>query len=182
VIGTVATGLWLLPALGVVGAFHVAARAEPRCGRARARASPSRCRSCAARRPATAAARRDRPLRAARPGWIDPINRSADHLRLRAGPGSARPAVRARAPPGASFEAWKRAYLKRPADFPRYFFGEDANATVLTYGSDDGVTLAVNTKPDASSFADPQRERHQHADAPRAPADALLAQDARSSS
>jgi len=154
VVGTVATGLWLLPALGVLGSFHVQLGMNLAAGAlvlAVAREVP-----LLRRAGVTAAGAAAVVLYAmVGIGWIDPINRSADHLRLRAGPPPGEPAWMRASHPASSFEAWKQAYVKRPEDFPRYFFAEDANTTVLTYGDAAGVRLMVNTKPDASSFIDP---------------------------
>lgn len=154
VVGTVATGLWFLPALGVLGSFHVQLGMNLAAGvlvLAVAREVP-----VSRRAGVTAAAAAAVVLYAMLgAGWIDPINRSADHLRLRSGPDPGLPAWLRASHPASSFEAWKQAYVKRPEDFPRYFFAEDANTTVLTYGDAAGVRLMVNTKPDASSFIDP---------------------------
>jgi predicted membrane-bound spermidine synthase/tetratricopeptide (TPR) repeat protein len=156
VVGTVATGLWILPALGVLGAFHVQLAMNLAAGAlvvAVAVEVPLVRRAGAAA--AALAALAVYALFGA--AWVDPINRSADHLRLRTGPDPSEPAWIRASHPASSFESWKLAYVKRPEDYSRYFFAEDANATVLTYGDEDGVTLTVNTKPDATSFTDPQR-------------------------
>lgn len=156
VVGTVATGLWILPAFGVLGSFHVQLGMNLAAGAlviAVAGEVPL------LRRASVAAAAAAAVVLYALLGisWIDPINRSADHLRLRTGPDPREPEWMRASHPSSSFEAWKLAYVKRPEDYPRYFFAEDANATVLTYGDEDGVTLTVNTKPDATSYTDPEK-------------------------
>ncbi|MFN0009168.1 MAG: fused MFS/spermidine synthase [Planctomycetota bacterium] len=154
VVGTVATGLWLLPALGVLGSFHFQLGMNLAAGAlvlAVAREVPVSRRAGAAAAGAAAVVL----YALLGTGWIDSINRSADHLRLRKGPEPGLPAWVRAEHPASSFEAWKQVYVKRPEDFPRYFFAEDANTTVLTYGDADGVLLTVNTKPDASSFMNP---------------------------
>jgi predicted membrane-bound spermidine synthase/tetratricopeptide (TPR) repeat protein len=152
VLGVVLTGLWLLPALGVAGAFHVHLALNVAAGAMVLAVSHE---IALARRVAVAVAGAAALLVYALLGahWIDPINRASDHLRMISGPDPNASALLRERHPASSFEAWKKQYVKLPDDFPLYRFDEDANATVLAYGSDDGVVLTVNTKPDATSFA-----------------------------
>ncbi|MCE9595626.1 MAG: fused MFS/spermidine synthase [Planctomycetes bacterium] len=154
VCGTVLTGLWLLPALGVVGAFHLELALNVAAGllvlAVASEVSFARRASIAAVACVVVAA-----YAWLGQGWIDPINRSVDHLRLRAGPDPHDTPIAKARHASSSFATWQLAYVKRPEQYTRYFFGEDANATVMTWGDAEGVTLTVNTKPDASSFTDP---------------------------
>jgi spermidine synthase len=82
-------------------------------------------------------------------GWLEPLQRSVNHLRLRASSGE-QAAPSWGAPPSSSFEAWKEAYVQDLERAPSWYFGEDANATVLAIGDSESAILAVNSKPDAS--------------------------------
>lgn len=155
VLGVAVTGLVLLPTLGVAGSFHVHLGLNLAAGLlvlAVAREAPVLLRAAAAVAGGGALA----AYALLGTGWVDPINRSADHLRMREGPELGTSALLRERHPSTSFSAWRARYVKRPEDFERYFFREDANATVVAYGDDDGVVLTVNTKPDASSFVDPR--------------------------
>jgi spermidine synthase/tetratricopeptide (TPR) repeat protein/MFS family permease len=151
VLGVMLTGLWLMPTLGVGGSFHVHVALNLAAGLivlAVSREIPL------LRRVAVSAAAAGVCCLYALfgTGWVDPINRSCDHLRMIAGAESQGSALLVERHPSTSFAAWKKAFVKRPEDYKRYSFREDANATVLAFGNDDGVVLSVNTKPDASSF------------------------------
>ncbi len=153
VLGVLLTGLWLMPTLGVAGSFHVHVALNLAAGMIVLAVSGE---IPLLRRGAfTAAAAGVCGVYALfGTGWVDPINRACDHLRMISGPEPGTSALLLARHPSSSFEAWKKRYVKRPEDFKRYSFREDANATVMAFGGEEGVVLSVNTKPDASSLPD----------------------------
>ena len=82
-------------------------------------------------------------------GWVNAINLAHDHLYIWSGPNSdeADRAVH----PLASFDTWKRTYTLSPSSERIQFFAEDAHATVLVKGNEQQRTLYINGKPDAST-------------------------------
>jgi spermidine synthase len=153
VVGTIATSLLLLPALGLLGAFHFNFGLNLIAGLAVllvAGDAPVSRRLLAS----TAAAVLTIVYFVAGNGWLDPLILSRNHLRLRSGPDpSAGPQARA-LHPSTSFEAWKEGYLARNARETRLRIEEDSHATVLAYGVGQNTSLYVNTKPDAATFGD----------------------------
>ena len=153
VLGAALTGALLIPLLGVLGAFHVALA----CNAAAALLLLAIAEEAAPRWRAAAAA----GLVAVAvcyfafgSDWSEPIRYARSHLRLREGPPPGADADAIARHPATSFAAWQRAFVIRPDEHPTFFFAEDAHATVLAYGQEDGRWLVVNGKPDASTVGD----------------------------
>lgn len=147
VLGVLVTGLVVLPAAGLGPAFASCVVVSFAAGAVALAGAPA---PLVRRAAPVAAALLVALLHAGLgSGWLVPLQRSVDHLRMRTHeplplqpPGTAAPA--------SSFEAWKSVFVKDLDAAPRAWFGEDANATVLAIGDDAAALLAVNSKPDAS--------------------------------
>jgi len=86
--------------------------------------------------------------------WLDPINLAPNHLRMNSEPDTkASEADRARHP-ASSYGAWKRHYVVDPSKAERFYFEEDAQTTVLGIKKSRFTYLYVNGKPDAGTAGD----------------------------
>jgi spermidine synthase len=86
--------------------------------------------------------------------WLDPINLAPSHLRMNSVPeATASEADRARHP-ASSFDAWRRHYVVDPSKARHFYFEEDAQTTVLGINQGRFTYLYINGKPDAGTGAD----------------------------
>jgi spermidine synthase len=153
VLGAVLTSLVLLPALGLLGAFHfnftlnlvaglivLYAASETRVSRKLVASSITMLVVVAYLTTGTA--------------WLDPINFAPNHLRLYSGPDASASTAEQASHPASSFDAWKRRYIIDPDKLKAIYFEEDEQTTVhaINYGSQ--IVLFVNGKPDASTGGD----------------------------
>lgn len=152
VLGVVATALFLLPALGLVGALHfnlglnlLAGAVFLSCAHQLARLERVGAVLIAL---VVVGAYWSSPN-----GWSDPLNYSVDHLYMTRQRPSSSPALRA-LHPAHSFERWNRTFVTNRETVRDFFFAEDPHATVLAYNDGVQAVLAVNGKTDASTQGD----------------------------
>lgn len=139
VAGAVLTSIVLLPALGLLHAFHVnfamnllagglllAVASETFVSR-RLIATGAACGAVAL-------------YLALGSNWLQPLRLARNHLRM-----STRPA---------SFTAWKSRYVSSEDEASHFMIEDDAHATILVYGDYEQIRLYVNGKPDASTNRD----------------------------
>lgn len=149
VLGALGTSLFLLPALGLTGAFHLNLALSFVAGLALLAVATD------VRRPVRIAVASSVVAAAAvystlGLAWVDPVRKATGHLRLR---NAATPDVPGAADDAASsFASWQRRFVH--GDDELVFLEDDAHVTVLVWGDGDRISLNVNGKPDATSHQD----------------------------
>ncbi len=153
VLGAVGTSLVLLPALGLLGAFHFELAMNFAAGTLILLVASE---VPAARRiAAVALAVGVATLQIlAGIGWIEPVTFARSHLELWEGPGAGDDDDTRARHPASSFQAWKQRYMLPVETAQRFYFEEDAHTSVMAYDNGHQVVLYVNGKPDASTYRD----------------------------
>jgi spermidine synthase len=149
VLGALGTSLFLLPALGVLGAFHLNLGLSLAAGFALMLVATEV--RAAARLAITAGVVAVAVLYATLGlDWIDSVRRATGHLRLRTA--AAPDASGGSDDAASSFANWQKRYVHGDEDL--LFLEDDAHVTVLVWGEGDQISLNVNGKPDATAHQD----------------------------
>ena len=151
VLGAILTSVLLLPALGLLQAFHLHLGLNLIAGLALLSITSG---VSFARRtvPALAAVAIASVYLLVGTGWVEPLNFARNHLALRSGPSASLDAASRAKHPATSFDAWKDFIVASERPETVLFFDEDAHTTVLVAGTGDHKILYVNGKPDASNL------------------------------
>jgi spermidine synthase/MFS family permease len=152
VVGTLATSLALIPALGLLGAFNVNFALNALAGLSILAVS---VRAPAAPRWAAAAGTLLVGFVYLQAGgdWLDPLQKSLNPIRMQRPP-STLSAAELAVHPTTSFAAWRDTFVLDPEDVDVARFEEDAYGNVLAIERAGEAILYVNTKADASTKQD----------------------------
>jgi spermidine synthase len=153
VLGSILTGIALLPALGVLGAFHFNLALNLVAGLALV--SVSRRAKLEWRVGFAAVVCIVMTVYGvAGTGWTDSLTLAHSHLVLRKGPDASLDAASRARHPASSFRSWREAFVAGEETPEPLLVEEDAHTTVLVTGAGSKLVLYVNGKADASTISE----------------------------